>query len=142
MTRPAGDVDVLSGLPPTCLDVYYDGRMIPGLHPELALAEGANCQRFAYTVLAHFGLHVPPWGSSELWSDNDLTELVDDPQPLDLALFAASDDAWGAHVGVVTGPDEVLHLCAELGRPVVWTFHEFALRERYRTCIGFKRVRR
>ena len=142
MTRRTREVDILAELPPSYLDVYYDGRMIPGRHSEVGLAEGSNCQRFAYTVLEHFGLPVPPWRSSELWADTEHTDVVVDPRPLDLVLFAPSDDAWGAHVGVVTGPGEVLHLCAELGRPAVWTFDDFAVRERYRTRIGFKRVRR
>lgn len=45
----------------------------------------------------------------------------------------------GAHLGVWTDDDRVLHLCAEIGMPEVWTLTQFAARERYRTWIGFKR---
>ncbi|ANS69720.1 hypothetical protein SLINC_7496 [Streptomyces lincolnensis] len=34
----------------------------------------------------------------------------------------------------------VLHLCAEIGRPVVWEMTEFVKRQRYRVLIGIKRV--
>ena len=66
---------------------------------------------------------------------------MSEPEPLDLVLFAGSPDPWGAHVGVSLGGAEVLHLCKEVGVPVVWEFEDFAERERYRSLIGFKRVR-
>lgn len=104
------------------------------------IAAGANCQLFAYAVLAHFGRQVPAVRSSELWTDPS-TVRVDVPEPLDLVLVNATGDAWGAHVGVWAGPDRVLHLCAEVGSPVVWRRAEFAARERYRTVVGFVRGR-
>jgi hypothetical protein len=61
-------------------------------------------------------------------------------QPLDLVLFNATDDAYGAHVGVWVNGGRVLHLCAEVGRPAVWETKEFAARGRYRVLIGIKRV--
>ncbi|GHF21315.1 hypothetical protein GCM10017786_64090 [Amycolatopsis deserti] len=51
--------------------------------------------------------------------DSLLTRLptVTEPAPLDLALFNHTADPFGAHVGVWTDDDRVLHLCAEVGRP-------------------------
>ena len=46
--------------------------------------------------------------------------MVSGPEPLDLVLFAASPDPWGADVGVYLGGADVLHLCKEVGFPVVW----------------------
>jgi cell wall-associated NlpC family hydrolase len=132
---------VLAALPPALLQVRFSERMIPGRQPELGLSAGSNCQRYAYAVLRHFGLSVPDHRSSELWADEELLTTVSDPQPLDLVLFAASPDPWGAHVGVYIGGGSVLHLCKEIGVPVVWDFTDFAERERYASRIGFKRAR-
>lgn len=104
------------------------------------LEEGANCQLFAYEVLRHFGLAAPALRSSELWADTQTTARVLVAQPLDLVLFNATEDAYGAHVGVWVNEGRVLHLCAEIGRPAVWETTEFAARERYRVLIGNKRV--
>jgi hypothetical protein len=104
------------------------------------LVGGANCQLFAYEVLEHFGLRAPPLRSGELWADRDSTVRVETAQPLDLLLFGATDDAYGAHIGVWAGAEEILHLCAEVGRPAVWGPADFAARERYRVVIGIKRV--
>jgi hypothetical protein len=128
-------------MPPELLEVTFSERMIPGRHPELGLTAGSNCQRYAYAVLRHFGLSVPDHRSSELWADEELLTTVSDPQPLDLVLFAAGPDPWGAHGGVYIGGAAILHLCKEIGVPVVWTFADFAERERYGSLIGFKRVR-
>ncbi len=131
---------VLAALPPEFLQVSFSERMIPGREP-VGLTEGSNCQRYAYAVLRHFGLSVPDLRSSELWADEEVLTTVSEPEPLDLVLFAASPDPWGAHVGVYLGGVEVLHLCKEVGVPVVWDFKDFAEREHYRSLIGFKRVR-
>jgi len=88
-----------------------------------------------------FGLEAAAWRSSDLWADTRLTRRVTVAQPLDLALFHATEESWGAHVGVVVGEGWILHLCAEVGRPAVWSMAEFAARERYRTLLGFKRMR-
>ena len=132
---------VLAALPPEFLQVRFSERMTPGREPELGLTEGSNCQRYAYAVLRHFGLSVPDLRSSELWADEELLTTVSEPEPLDLVLFAANPDPWGAHVGVYLGGVAVLHLCKEVGVPIVWDFNDFAERERYRSLIGFKRVR-
>ncbi|WP_369255213.1 hydrolase [Streptomyces sp. R35] len=131
-------------LPERVWTTPYVGRRFPGsrsVAEKPGLTEGANCQFFAYEVLRHFGLDIPAWRSSDLWADTELTERVRVPRPLDLALFNADDTAWGAHVGVAAGEGKVLHLCREAGRPAVWTLEEFTARERYRTLLGFKRVR-
>ncbi|QKG18707.1 Cell wall-associated hydrolase [Actinomadura verrucosospora] len=87
-----------------------------------------------------FELDPPDLRSSELWADAEFTERVAVACPLDLVLFNATQDAWGAHVGVCVGDDQILHLCAEVGHPVVWSWQEFAERKRYRTVVGIKRV--
>ena len=137
----AGMDTVLATLPPEFLRVSFSERMIPGRQPELGLTAGSNCQRYAYAVLRHFGLSVPDHRSSELWADEERLTTVSEPEPLDLVLFAPSPDPWGAHVGVYLGGSEVLHLCKEIGVPVVWDLEDFAQRERYGSLIGFKRVR-
>ncbi|NNC12851.1 hydrolase [Planctomonas sp. JC2975] len=115
-------------------------------HPQASelggLESGANCQRYAYAVLALFGLHVPPHRSSELWEDQSL-EHPDrvDAEDLDLVLFNNSDAAWGAHVAIVMG-DDLLHLCAEEGRPATWSWTDFARRPRYRHVVGLVRAAR
>ncbi|MFD0167616.1 cell wall hydrolase [Streptomyces decoyicus] len=109
------------------------------------LADGANCQRYAYAVLRHFGLLIPPLRSAELWADERSTRRADPPQPLDLVLFDGGPvdgrpPGYGAHVGVHLGPDQVLHLCREAGRPAVWRYADFAARPRYGRFLGAKRA--
>lgn len=105
------------------------------------MGTGANCQRYAYAVLALFGLEVPMLRSSELWTSNALEHVsVDAVRPLDLILFNASQDPYGAHIGVVMLDDKVLHLCAEAGRPTVWSLSAFARRTRYAATLGGLRV--
>jgi hypothetical protein len=139
LSRPA---DVLA-LPAAFWAVRYVAARYPG-SPAVAerpgLADGANCQLYAYEVLRYFGLDPPFLRSSELWADTEATVRVPVARPLDLILVNFVADAWGAHVGVWAGDDAVLHLCAELGRPAVWSMSDFATRSRYRTVIGVKRV--
>ncbi|WP_371552412.1 hydrolase [Streptomyces sp. NBC_00554] len=144
LREPSAD-ELLARLPEWVWGTPYVGRRFPGsraVAEKPGLAEGANCQLFAYEVLRHWAIDVPAWRSSDLWDDTELTERVAHARPLDLVLFNATDDAWGAHVGVVVGEGRVLHLSAEAGRPVVWGMADFATRDRYRTLIGFKRVLR
>ncbi|MGP4045144.1 hydrolase [Streptomyces sp. 2A115] len=134
---------VLNQLPVVLRTVPYVGGRFPGspaVARRVGLAAGANCQLFAYEVLRHFGLAAPALRSSDLWTDTRATLRVSSAQPLDLLLFNATDDAYGAHVGVWAGEERVLHLCAEVGRPAVWEMTEFAARERYRVLVGIKRV--
>ena len=113
-------------------------------HPQAAdlgpLESGANCQRYAYAVLALFDRFVPPHRSSELWEDPAFVH----PEPtgaedLDLVLFNDSEMAWGAHVAVVVG-EVLLHLCAEERRPALWSWGEFSSRSRYTHIVGVVRV--
>jgi cell wall-associated NlpC family hydrolase len=134
---------VLARLPDAWWHVRYDGARFPG-SPAVAarpdITEGANCQLFAYAVLAFFGLDVPAVRSSELWADTEATRRVTIARPLDLVLVNATGDPYGAHVGVWAGEDRILHLAAEAGRPAVWRMRDFAARRRYRTLVGVKRV--
>jgi hypothetical protein len=130
----------MDGLPDSFWTVPYAGRMIPGFRPDVGLSEGANCQRYAYAVLDHFGRHVSPLRSDELWHDTESTCRVDAWEPLDLLLFSPNHDPFGAHVGLFAGDDKVLHLCAEVGLPALWEVAEFAKRDRYRVVIGAKRA--
>jgi hypothetical protein len=94
---------------------------------------------YTAAVLLEFGRSVPGFWSSELWEDSSVTVQVSNPEPLDLMLFGPAADAFGAHVGVFVGDERVLHLCHEVGEPVVWSLTEFARRSRYRVVVGIKR---
>jgi hypothetical protein len=112
----------------------------PGCDTPPSWLDGANCQRFAYGVLALFGLACPPLRSSDLWDDQASTTIVPDPEPLALALYNKTTDPFGAHGAVWMAPGEILHLCHAAGVPVIWSPAMFAARPRYATLIGFKRV--
>ncbi|MFE6228976.1 MULTISPECIES: hypothetical protein [unclassified Streptomyces] len=134
---------IVSRLPARFWTVRYDGSRYPGAPAVTArpgLAAGANCQVFAYEVLRHFGLNPPELRSSDLWEDTGSTVRVPVARPLDLLLFNATDDAYGAHVAVAAGDGLILHLCREVGRPAVWRPEDFAARERYGVLLGAKRV--
>lgn len=128
----------LQTLPDRFWHVPYVGGRYPGAVPRGGVGLGANCQLWAYEVLAHFGHAVADLRSDDLWFDHACTIRVDDPAPLDLALFNHHDDPYGAHVGIWAG-DAVAHLCKEVGTPVVWDLEQFRRRPRYRVLIGFKR---
>lgn len=130
-------------LPDSFWEVRYVGARYPGSPAVLAspgLADGANCQLFAYEVLRHFGYDPPDLRSSELWDDSESTQRVTLPRPLDLVLVNSSNDPWGAHVGVWADDGRVLHLCAETARPALWHLAQFAARPSYRELVGYKRV--
>jgi len=130
-------------LPDSFWEVRYVGARYPGSPAVLAnpgLADGANCQLFAFEVLRHFGYDPPDLRSSELWDDTESTQRVVVPRPLDLVLVNSSKDAWGAHIGLWAGDDSVLHLCAEAGRPALWSLAMFTARPSYRELVGYKRV--
>ncbi|MFJ8742415.1 cell wall hydrolase [Embleya sp. NPDC127516] len=146
-TTDARDDPSLSVLPARFRDVPY----VYARHPQAVapgnLAAGANCQLYAYAFLAHHGLRVPPLHSSDLWADDTATvRVVGEPEPLDLLLFDAGprpdrDPGYAAHIGVHLGPDRVLHLCREIGRPAIWSYAQFAARPRYARLFGIKRCR-
>lgn len=136
----ADSASIVSRIPRAYWEIPYDGSQVPGRRRPTSVFEGANCQRYAYAVLALFGLNVPAVRSSDLWSDRSSTIRVDEPRALDLVLFGGGVNAWGAHVGVYLGGEKVLHLCKEVGLPTVWTLNEFRSKPRYRRLVGFKRV--
>jgi hypothetical protein len=120
--------------------VPYVAERYPGAPNVASIEGGANCQLYAYAVLAHFDVHVPPLRSSELWSDPRLVTAVDHEEPLDLVFFNATLDSYGAHIAVLVGDNALLHLCNEVGHAVVWTGADFAARDRYRVRLGARRA--
>ncbi|MCW2601490.1 MAG: Cell wall-associated hydrolase [Frankiales bacterium] len=130
---------LLRDLPTWFWEVPFVASRSPGAVARSGLRQGGNSQLFAYEVLAHFGFRIPDVRSAELWRDTDATRVVLESRPLDLALFHDREQAWGAHVGVVVSDTEVLHLCAEVGTPTIWSWDDFASRTRYAHLIGFKR---
>ena len=148
MSDPPGrpEPPSLAALPKRFRNVPY----VPARHPRAVaagdLSAGANCQLYAYAFLAHHGLYAPPLRSSDLWADSTATETVaaDDVAPLDLLLFdggprSGVDEGYAAHVAVHLGPDQVLHLCQEVGAPAIWSYADFATRPRYARLLGAKR---
>lgn len=130
-----------AGWPSWAIAAPYVGAAHPQATHPIPLDDGANCQRYAYAVLELFGRTVPPHRSSELWDDEHLTKVSRvDARALDLALFNGTSAAWGAHVAVVLNPDELLHLCREVGHPVIWSWDDFATREQYSHIVGLIRA--
>ncbi|HSA53701.1 MAG TPA: cell wall hydrolase [Yinghuangia sp.] len=133
-------------MPPQFRSVPYVSARHPGATPPGDLSGGANCQVYAYAILAHVGLPVPPLRSSELWADRLSTELVPQPAQFDLVLFDGGarpdrEEGYAAHVGLHVGTDRILHLCREIGVPAIWSYAEFAKRPHYARLLGAKRVR-
>jgi len=126
-------------IPESFWSVRYNGRRIPGHDADLS--RGANCQLFAYQVLARNGLKLPAFRSSDLWTDAAHTEPVTGLEPLDLLLFNRTHEAYGAHVAVYLCEDRALHLARLAGLPEIWPLARFAAEPRYRCFIGAKRVR-
>ena len=128
----------LGTLPDGYWQVPYASARYPGAAPRGDLAGGANCQLWAYEVLAHFGFAVPDFRSDELWTDTVATRHVNEPEALDLVLYNTDHSAFGAHVGLWTG-DAVAHLCREVGQPALWSRADFSARPRYAVQVGVKR---
>ncbi|HWV22289.1 MAG TPA: NlpC/P60 family protein [Devosia sp.] len=126
-------------IPAYFLSVPYNAAMHPGAAVPADLSSGANCQVFAYALLAHFGIDFPPLRSSELWADTRHSHAVTEFQPLDLLVFGKSADAFGAHVAVYVGEGRAIHLSRTIGLPEEWTIEDFARHENYRVLIGGKR---
>ena len=128
-------------LPPFLCDVRYNGAVHPGVFS--GVAQGINCQVFAYLLLEHAGW-APPWlRSSELWADTTATEFVGDAalEPYDLLLFTdrSAADAYGAHVTVYAGDHGVVHLARHHGTPRFESMDAILATPRYRCFIGAKR---
>jgi len=128
-------------LPAHFLTIRYNAAIHPGVAHPTDLSTGANCQVFAYALLAHFGISFPPLRSSELWADTEHSCVVTEFQPLDLLLFGKTADAFGAHVAVCVGEGRAVHLSRAVGLPVEWPIEDFAAHENYRVPIGGKRPR-
>jgi hypothetical protein len=124
-------------IPSQLAAVPYNGAVVP---PSRDLAAGANCQVFAYALLEHHGIAAPWLRSSELWADTRWTITVATFEPLDLLLFHATPDAFGAHVTVYVGDGRVAHLARHHGLPVIERIDELLGQPRYRCSIGGKRV--
>lgn len=131
----------IKGWPKNIENVPYNALAGPMADSPSSWLKGSNCQRFAYGVMALFDLKCPPFRSSNLWNENESTAIVNEPRPLDLILFNSSGESFGAHIGIFMASDEILHLSREVGKPAVWSFEEFAMRSRYSTVVGIKRVR-
>jgi lipoprotein Spr len=129
-------------LPERFSAVPYSATCVPGKVPLSAFATGANCQLFSYALLAHYGLEVPPWRSSDLWVDTRASRRVTQLEPLDLLLWNKAPDAYGAHVGVYLGEGRAAHLSRQVGRPTVWALASFLVFSEYHVFIGAKRMTR
>jgi lipoprotein Spr len=121
-------------------NVLYNGGHYPGAPGVRGLEGGANCQQYAYELIRYYGRVIPDFRSSELQADETYTCAVETLEPLDLLLFHNRPAAWGAHVGVYLGCGQIIHLSKQIGRPVLWTFAEFAGRAEYACYIGAKRA--
>lgn len=53
---------------------------------------------------------------------------------------ASAAEGWSESTSLLASMSEILHLCHEVGVPVVWPPAMFAARPRYATLIGLKRV--
>ena len=82
--------------PHELLDVRYDERAIPGYLPEAGLAKGSTCQRYAYTVLKHFGIVVPPSRAS-CGTHPLRSEIVDATRAAGPRALRSGPRAVGAH---------------------------------------------
>lgn len=126
-------------LPAQLLNVRYNSEAIPR-DGRCDLSEGANCQLFAYALLATNGIDIPDFRSSDLWDDDTVTHTVSDLAPLDLLLFNSSPEAYGAHVAVYLGRGDAIHLAKREGLPQIWSLDRFSKVQRYAVFIGAKRV--
>lgn len=126
-------------LPARLLEVFYNGEAIPR-DGRRDLLRGANCQLFAYALLAANGVDIPDFRSSDLWEDDTVTNTVTELAPLDLLLFNSRPKAYGAHVAVYLGRGEAIHLARREGMPQIWPLARFSEDPRYAVFIGAKRV--
>lgn len=110
--------------------------------PDLpSIEESANCQNFAYSLLKHFGHEISPFRSSNLWEDTRETVVVrGELMPLDLLMFNATPQAWGAHVALYLGDNQAIHLSLKNAKAVIWPIAKFQTLPEYRVLIGAKRL--
>jgi len=120
------------------MKVLYNGAA----HPYASLSRldaGANCQRFAFALLEHFGYEMAPMRSSELWADRKYTRRVSRMRLCDILMFNREERAWGAHLAVYVGNGRAIHLSKTVGLPAIWELGEFARYPRYTVLLGIKR---
>ena len=118
--------------------VRYNGAAHP-LANVSGLSSGANCQRFVFELLKHFGYEIAPMRSSELCEDRTFTQRVLRIRALDILMFNRDESAWGAHLALYLGKGRAIHLAKAIGRPVVWEVPDFFAFERYRVLVAIKR---
>jgi hypothetical protein len=127
-------------IPPEFQGIIYDYDRYPQC-ADFDFGKGANCQLWAYALLRHFGIEVPPLRSSELWDDTEFSDAVHELEPLDLLLFNDTESAWGAHVAVYLGDGLVAHLSRQVSRPEICTLRQMLLNPKYRALVGAKRIK-
>jgi hypothetical protein len=135
---PSNGASESLAIPAALSAIRYDAPSIPGCTGSIA-EHGANCQRFAYAVIRHYGCEIADFRSSELWKDEVFTRVTREFKPLDLLLFNREAEAYGAHVGAYMGAGLVAHLAKHVGTPALWTLADFAARPEYASFIGAKR---
>jgi lipoprotein Spr len=124
-------------VPARFLRVHYNGAAHP-LAKFCGLTHGANCQRFVFELLKHFGYEIAPMRSSELYADRIYTRRVSRVRPLDILMFNRDENPWGAHLALYLGDGRATHLAKAIGHPVVWNLQDFDC-ERYRVLVAIKR---
>ena len=127
-------------LPPSLLQIPYNASNYPGKTNIDIYQSGGNCQLFAYELLRLNGKELPPFRSSDLWEDEIYTQKVTYIKLLDLLFFNRTNVAWGAHIGVYLGDDQVIHSSVVVGKPAIWGIKEFQKYDRYQVFIGAKSV--
>jgi cell wall-associated NlpC family hydrolase len=132
---------VLKLLPGKFHKIPYDGTQYPGSPRLKEFTTGANCQRFAYELLRHFGYEIADFRSSDLWADGCYTVKARRFRPLDLLLFNKDADAHGAHVAVWMGEGKLIHLSKRIGLPEIVTLRQMEERSGYQVLLGAKRVK-
>ncbi len=128
-------------IPQRFFDVEYKTDRIPGVKDPSDFSLGANCQVFAYELLRVNGMVPPNDRSSELWSDTCYSrKILVDFEPLDIMLYSADGEAYGAHVGVYIGDGEIIHLSLQNGRSEIIEHEIMQENKKYRRFVGAKRI--
>lgn len=128
-------------LPERFHSVSYKSECYPGAKGMDGLKNGANCQQYAYELLRHFGYFVPDLRSSDLWEDKEHTRKIEALEVFDLVLLNHNNQSWGAHIGIYSGENRILHLSKRIGIPALEALDVMMAREEYRHYIGAKRCK-
>ncbi len=127
-------------IPPWMMNIKYNPRIIPNGKEQDIISNGANCQVFAYHLLRHNNRIVPDFRSSELWDDDKFSiRITEDYQPLDVLFFHRKQEAYGAHIGVFIGNNQVIHNAKKIGLPIIWELNTFFEYPDYQFLLGGKR---